>query len=74
VVVALGATAARSVLGRPIPVGKSRGKLFKLEDGTPVAVTQHPSALLRIPDEPARRTEFRRFAGDLRRIGKLLKD
>ena len=65
-IVALGATAARGVLGRPVPVGKSRRKRFELEDGTPVFVTQHPSALLRIRERADRRARFKRFASDLR--------
>jgi uracil-DNA glycosylase family protein len=65
-VVALGATAARSVLGRPVPVGKSRRKRFELDNGTLVFVTQHPSALLRIREQADRRAQFRRFAADLR--------
>ncbi len=65
-VVALGATAARSVLGRPVPVGQSRRKRFQLADGTAVFVVPHPSALLRIRDSADRRTQFRRFAADLR--------
>jgi uracil-DNA glycosylase family protein len=65
-VVALGATAARSVLGRPVPVGKSRRKRFTLESGTPVFVVQHPSALLRIRERADRRAQFRQFTADLR--------
>src|SRR3954451_1964490 len=34
VIVALGATAARSVLGRPIAIGKVRGRALPLDDGT----------------------------------------
>jgi probable DNA metabolism protein len=47
--VALGATAARSLLGRPVPVLANRGQLFEREDGRKVLVTLHPSALLRLP-------------------------
>ena len=73
IVVALGATAARSVLGRPVPVGESRRLSFALDDGTPVFVTQHPSALLRIREEADRRMQYRRFTGDLRRFAAQLK-
>ena len=65
-VVALGATAARSALGRSVPVGASRRKRFELADGTPVFVTQHPSALLRIRESADRRVQLRRFTADLR--------
>jgi len=46
-IVALGATAARSLLGQPVPVLRDRGQWFKRPDGIPVLITLHPSALLR---------------------------
>ena len=52
VVVALGAVAARSLIGKPVPVAKSRGKTFELDGGRVVLVTYHPSAVLRA-DEAA---------------------
>jgi len=49
--VALGATAARSLLGRQVAVQTERGAwLHERGDGRPVFVTLHPSALLRLPD------------------------
>jgi DNA polymerase len=51
VIVALGATAARSLLGRPVAVTAERGNWFVRPDGRRVLVTWHPSALLRM--EPA---------------------
>jgi uracil-DNA glycosylase family protein len=49
--VALGATAARTLLGRPVAVQAERGAwLHERGDGRPVFVTLHPSALLRLPD------------------------
>src|SRR5215210_3547112 len=47
-VVALGASAARSLIGRTVTIGKLRGEALKLADGTQLLVTVHPSALLRI--------------------------
>ena len=38
-VVALVATAARSLFGRPLAIGKSRGRALAMEDGTPAFVT-----------------------------------
>ncbi|MDP3604764.1 MAG: UdgX family uracil-DNA binding protein, partial [Polaromonas sp.] len=49
--VALGATAARSLLGRPVPVMTHRGQVFEREDGRKVLVTLHPAALLRMAAE-----------------------
>jgi uracil-DNA glycosylase len=51
VLVALGATAARSLLGQAVPVMASRGQFFDREDGLKVLVTLHPSALLRLQAE-----------------------
>ncbi len=51
-IIALGATAARSVLGRPVAVLRERGQWQARADGTPVLVTLHPSALLRaLPEQ-----------------------
>ena len=51
VLVALGATAARTLLGRQVAVTRERGRwLHERADGRPVFVTWHPSALLRLPD------------------------
>jgi len=66
VIVALGATAARSLLGRPITIGKARGMALPLDDGTKAFVTLHPSALLRIRDEADKRQAYRSFVDDLR--------
>jgi uracil-DNA glycosylase len=62
--VCLGATAARSVLGRTVPIAASRGQTFSAH-GRTVFVTYHPSAVLRA-DEAA--TEVRSaLVEDLRR-------
>ena len=49
VVVVLGATAARSLLGRTTAIAASRGERF-LVHGRPTLVTYHPSAVLRADD------------------------
>jgi probable DNA metabolism protein len=51
VLVALGATAARSLMGHAVPVLASRGQLLERADGRKVLVTLHPSALLRMRSE-----------------------
>jgi probable DNA metabolism protein len=62
--VALGATAARSLLGRPVAVTRERGHWLRRGDGLDVLVTLHPSALLRM--EPALREQaFEAFVADL---------
>jgi DNA polymerase len=66
VIVAMGATAARSLVGRPVTISKVRGELVPLADGTPVVVTIHPSYLLRIDDAVRKEAEYRQFVADLR--------
>jgi DNA polymerase len=68
VTVALGATAARSLIGKTVTIGKVRGEPLVLEDGSECWVTVHPSALLRMPDPEARREGRALFLRDLKRI------
>jgi len=69
--VALGATAALALAGKPVAVAKNRGPHDF--DGRPGYVTVHPSFLLRMP--PRDRTKaFRDFVGDLKRIRKLAQE
>jgi DNA polymerase len=69
---ALGATAARSLFGRPVTIAKVRGQVLSLPDGAPVVVTIHPSYLLRIDDDARKAAEYRLFLGDLRTCAKAL--
>lgn len=64
-VIALGATAARALLGRVVTIAQTRGTPLKLSDTTSLWVTIHPSFLLRIPDEVRRRAEYKRFVQEL---------
>ena len=68
VTVALGATAARSLFGKVMAIGKNRGAPLVLPDGGEAWITVHPSFLLRLPDEQARVIERRRFVEDLAKI------
>lgn len=65
-IVALGTTAARSVLGRPVTITSMRGLTTPLPGGMSLMVTIHPSHLLRIPDAAVRRAEYQRFVKVLR--------
>jgi DNA polymerase len=65
-VIALGATAARSLFGRTVTIGRMRAQTHHLADGTPAFVTVHPSYLLRIEDAADKTREYRRFVADLR--------
>lgn len=68
VVVALGATAARSLLGKAVTISRVRGEPLALEEGGELWVTVHPSFLLRIPDEARKLEERSLFIRDLERI------
>lgn len=65
-IVALGATAAYALAGRAITISKVRDGTLELM-GHQGLVTVHPSYLLRMPDEAARKHEYRRFVADLKR-------
>ena len=71
-VVAMGATAAQSVLGKITPINKNRGRLIDLENGIKALVTGHPSYLLRLPDEDTKVREYERFVDDLKIAAALL--
>jgi uracil-DNA glycosylase len=71
-VVAMGATAAQSVLGKTTPINKNRGHLIDLDETTKALVTVHPSYLLRLPDEDAKAREYERFVEDLKLAAALL--
>ena len=66
VVVALGATAALAVFGKPTPIGANRGHALPLPGGAQGFVTYHPSYLLRLPDEAAKKAAFKLFIADLK--------
>lgn len=66
-VLALGASAARSLLGKTISVQKVRGEPHVLDDGSELWITTHPSYLLRLQDR-GREEEETKFANDLRKV------
>jgi len=72
-IVALGATAARSLTGRNVTITKVRGEPIALEDGGRLVVTVHPSSLLRIEDEKDKALRYGEFVADLKVCAKLLK-
>jgi DNA polymerase len=70
--VAMGGSAARSVLGRPVTIGRERGRPIQMPDGQTVFVTVHPSFLLRLPDAAAKAREYDAFVRDLKAIRELM--
>ena len=70
VIVALGATAARSIFGKVVTISRMRGEPHILPDeGGEAWVTVHPSFLLRVPEEDRKREEYGKFVADVKRIG-----
>lgn len=64
-IVALGATALYSLMGRSVGLTKERAHILKTASATPLLVTIHPSYILRIRDYDDRVEERRRFVDDL---------
>jgi DNA polymerase len=71
-IIALGATAARQLLGRPVPILANRGAWQTRNDGRRVLITLHPSALLRSTDED-RAPAYGAWLADLRQAADLLR-
>jgi DNA polymerase len=72
VIVALGATAARGVLGRSVTIASVRGEVLRGDGDAQVIVTIHPSFVLRQQDDASKEREYKGFVADLRRCAKLL--
>jgi DNA polymerase len=72
VLVLLGATAAKALLGSSFRVTQHRGELLDSALAPVVTATIHPSAILRAPDDEARQAEREAFAEDLRVVAKAL--
>jgi uracil-DNA glycosylase family protein len=67
-IVAMGATAVTSLMGKPASITSLRGKKLELPDGSNLLVTVHPSYLLRMPDRDKAAEELKRFEADLRAV------
>ncbi|WOI54688.1 UdgX family uracil-DNA binding protein [Parvularcula sp. LCG005] len=64
-IVGLGATAARSLLGKSVKLSENRGRILPVDPQTHVLLTVHPSYLLRLPDREHAASERRAFVRDL---------
>ena len=71
-IVALGVSAARSLMGKTVTIAKLRGKPLEMADGTRLFVTVHPSSLLRIEDDDDKRAAYRKFVSDLKSAAKAI--
>ena len=72
VVAAMGATALRGLMRRPVTVKSLRGTLATLEEGAALVATIHPSWLLRLRDPEDRQRERSLFVEDLLRAWQML--
>ena len=70
-VLCLGAMAARALLGPSFRLLAERGRWHRLDDGTRVLPTVHPSYLLRLPASE-REQAWRAFVADLRLLREAL--
>jgi uracil-DNA glycosylase len=66
VIVAMGATAVRAVLGGTRAIASLRGQVLASALGPPMVATVHPSAIVRVPDRDDRRAALEGLAADLR--------
>jgi DNA polymerase len=72
VLVLLGATAAQAIFGPNFKISKERGVVRQGEQAKAIVATIHPSAVLRAPDDDARRALFETLVGDLKTVAQLL--
>jgi DNA polymerase len=72
VLLALGATAAQTLLGRDFRVTQHRGELLDSPLAEHVVATVHPSSILRQRDDELRQAELAAFVDDLRVVARLL--
>ena len=73
-VVALGATAAKALLGPRFRITQARGKVQRREGLPDVIATWHPSFLLRTRDRPGGEEAYGQFVDDLRAASRYLQD
>jgi uracil-DNA glycosylase len=72
VIVALGATAAKAIIGPQFKVSVQRGQFVESALAPRVFATLHPSALLRLREEEEKEAAFKQLVGDLKLIKKAL--
>lgn len=72
--VAMGATAARSLFGAAFRVSRQRGQLVRTPLAPWAMATVHPSSLLRAPNQAARRQAWEDFVADWRIVRDKLEE
>jgi uracil-DNA glycosylase family protein len=73
IVVCMGATAAQSVLGKPVLITKARGQFIESDSGPVTFITIHPSAIYRRRENDEQEKEYRRFAEELKLVSRKLR-
>jgi uracil-DNA glycosylase family protein len=74
VLVCMGATAAKALLGAAFRVSRDRGRFVASDLAPFVTATGHPSAVLRARDSGSRARLLEELVDDLKKVGKVLKD
>ena len=72
VIVALGATAAKALIGPQFKVSVDRGRFVESPLARYVFATFHPSALLRLREEEEKEAAFEQLVSDLKLVNKAL--
>ena len=72
-IVCLGATAARSLMGKDFRLTQHRGEVLQSDWAPWVLATMHPSALLRIPDHEMRERAYADFLEDLKKVAQQVR-
>ncbi len=72
-IVCMGATAARSLLGKTFRLTQHRGEFFERPPAAWITATIHPSAILRAPSDEQRHEDYAAFVQDLVGIRSRLK-
>jgi probable DNA metabolism protein len=70
--VLMGGSAARAVMGRAVTISRERGRPIQLPDGQTAFVTVHPSYLLRLPDAASKAREYAAFVQDLQAVRAIM--
>jgi uracil-DNA glycosylase family protein len=74
VLVLLGATAGKALLGSGFKLGEARGAVLESDLAPVVTATAHPSAILRMPDHDARERARADLRSDLALVAEALRD
>src|SRR5215831_4540730 len=73
-VVCLGATAAKSLLGAGFRITRERGRIQRREGLPDILATFHPSYVLRLKDRPGGDEAYAQFVADLKAARQHMKD